>query len=211
MNSSLLRIAPLARRLVTVAAVAAGLGAVPAQAQVKDWFKPGTVYGAASLGLIDSTYECAGAAVCEHPRIGGKIFGGYRMTPNLAAEVGFFYLGKFDASRQTTPSTPDTEVSAAALDNRAVTFGLDWSNELFGILRQHIRFGLARVTTRGTESFGNSGAPVTVNEHTTEPYLGLGLSYQFNPYIRFYSSYDTMRNRRNEHFHVFSMGLGLEN
>jgi hypothetical protein len=216
MNSSLLRIAPLARRLVTVAAVAAGLGAVmPAQAQVKDWIKPGTVYVAGSLGLMDSTYECEGAPTCEHVRIGGKTFGGYRMTPNLAAEVGFYYLGKFSASKQDSQlNQNDTGARAAAsLQNTAVSFGLDWSNEMFGVARQHIRFGLARVKTKGTESLVGvrDGAPIAVNEHTTEPFIGLGLSYKFNEYVRFYSSYDTMRNRRNEHFHMFSMGLGVEN
>lgn len=204
MNSLATRLAPTARRLVTAAAVAAGLGTVmPAQAQYFDGLlKPGSVYVAGSLGLLIASYECDGTATCEPPRIGGKLFGGYRFTPDLAAEVGFFYMGKFSSAGAA---------GASNLRNSAVTVGFDWSNEMFGIARQHIRFGVARVNTSGTESLGPSGAPQTVNEHDLNPYLGLGLSYQLNPYIRLYSSYDTMRNKRNKNFHLLSVGVGIEN
>jgi Outer membrane protein beta-barrel domain len=215
MNSLAPRFAPTARRLVTAAAVLAGLAAsASAQAGASEWLRPGSVYAAGSLGLLDTTYECGkGSPSCERPRIGGKVFGGYRMTPNLAAEIGFYYLGKFETAKDNTGIAfgDTTSRSSASLRNSAVSFGIDWSNEMFGFARQHIRFGLARVRTSGTEAIGVSGAAQSVTEYTTEPFLGLGLSYQFNPTVRFYSSYDTMRNKRNEHFHLFSLGLGIEN
>ena len=210
MNSLAIRTAYNARRLLTVVAALAALGSVTsARAQFQEWFRPGTVYAAGSLGLMLTSQECMHAMTCEHNRIGGKLFGGYRFTPDLAAEVGFFYLGKFNATQGSnfvpSPSSPQ----ATDLHNRAITYGFDWSNEMFGIARQHIRFGLAHVKTYGTQSFG--AGPQSVSEERTSPYLGLGLSYQLNPHIRLYSSYDTMRNRSNQSFHMLSMGMGVEN
>lgn len=201
--------ASIARRLFTAAAVVAAFGSVtPAQAQWSEVFKPGSLYAASSLGLMYSGQDCDGTLLCEKQRIGGKMFGGYRFTPNLAAEVGFFYLGRFNATQDANVNPTPGSRTAFNVRDRAVSLGIDWSNEMFGILRQHIRFGVARVTTYGTESF--SAGPQEFSEHKVVPYLGLGLSYQVTEYIRLYSSYDTMRNKRNENFHMFSLGLGVE-
>ncbi len=210
MNFLATRSAPIARRLFTAAAVVAAIGSVtPAQAQLQDMFKPGSIYAASSLGLMYSGQDCDGTLVCEKQRIGGKVFGGYRFTPNLAAEVGFYYLGKFNATQGSNFINPSLGTRTAVnSDDHAVSLGIDWSNEMFGILRQHIRFGVARVTTRGTQSFG--AGPEEFSEHKVVPFLGLGLSYQVTEYIRLYSSYDTMRNKRNENFHMFSFGVGVE-
>jgi OmpA-OmpF porin, OOP family len=171
--------------------------------------RPGSFYGAASLALTEVPgYECQGAPVCQYNKMGGKLFGGWRFTPNLAAEVGYFYMGRFEATKGG--KVPAGDISSRTLRNRALTVGIDWSGELLGVLTQHIRFGLARVTTDGTISYGN-GTIRDVQESDTKPYVGLGLSYQFNDHVRFYQSYDYLRNKNGEHFHMFSMGMGIEN
>ncbi|WP_158622865.1 outer membrane beta-barrel protein [Aquabacterium soli] len=201
------RIALSAKRVVYTATALAGLmAAAGAQAQ---WLKPGTVYGAANLAVLESGYECDGAVVCEHPRAGGKIFGGYRFTPNLAAEVSYFYLGNFKASEGPGTYAPTDPVSTK-LRNSAVSLAIDWSNEVFQVMTTHVRFGLAVTRTNGTVVLANNTVE-QVNQYATKPYLGLGLSYQFNPFIRFYSGYDVLRNKDNNHFHVLSMGVGIEN
>lgn len=171
--------------------------------------RPGSFYGAASIAITEVPgYECQGAVICQHNKAGGKVFGGWRFTPNLAAEVGYYYMGRFQSTKDGKIAA--TAVSSRSLRNRGLSVGIDWSGELLGVLTQHIRFGLAHVTTDGTVSYGN-GTTKTIHEGDTKPYVGLGLSYQFNDYVRFYQSYDYLRNKNGEHFHLFSMGLGIEN
>src|SRR5690606_25280332 len=122
-----------------------------AQAQ---WLKPGTVYGAAALGILESGYECDGAVNCEHPRAGGKVFGGYRFTPNLAAEVTYFYLGNFKATEGPGSFAP-TDAVSSKLRTSAVSLAIDWSNEVFQVMTTHVRFGLAVTRTNGSVTYAN--------------------------------------------------------
>jgi outer membrane autotransporter protein len=171
--------------------------------------RPGSFYGAANIGLVEAAgYECQGTAVCEKTKMAGKFFGGWRFTPNLAAEVTYYYLGRFQATNGGNLAA--TAVASREFKNKGLGVGIDWSGELLGVLTQHIRFGLAHVTTTGSVALGN-GTVKEVHEGETKPYVGLGLSYQFNDHVRFYQSYDYLRNKGGEHFHVFSMGLGIEN
>lgn len=171
--------------------------------------RPGSFYAASSLGFIDArSYSCTGSASCSRDQIGGKLFGGWRFTPNLAAEVSYYYLGTYQATKDAVQ--PANAISSRTLKNKAVSVGIDWSNELFQVLTQHIRFGFARVITTGTESYGN-GTTVNVNENNLKPFVGLGLSYQASEHVRIYQSFDYMRNRDNNHFHMYSMGVGIEN
>ncbi len=188
----------------------AGVTSVHAEDEFKIFndLRPGSVYAAANIGLLNNSLECQGAPVCQHARTGGKLFGGYRFTPNLAAEVGAYYLGRFEATKGV--NVPAGELASRIVRNKAVSVGIDWSNELFQILNQHIRFGIARVTT--TSTLADGGGSVTESiQSKIAPYAGLGLSYQFNPYVRMYQSYDVMRTKNNGNIHVFSMGLGIEN
>ena len=201
------RIAFSAKRVAYAATALVGLmAAAGAQAQ---WLKPGTVYGGAGIGILESGYECNGASICEHPRAGARVFGGYRFTPNLAAEVTYFYLGRFKAT-EGTGTFAANDIVERKLRNSAVSLAIDWSNEVFQVMTTHVRFGLAIAHTEGTVRYANNTSE-KVNEYATKPYLGLGLSYQFNPYIRFYSGYDILRNKDNNHFHVLSLGVGIEN
>lgn len=188
----------------------AGVTSVHAEDEFKIFndLRPGSVYAAGNIALLNNSLECQGAAVCQHARTGGKLFGGYRFTPNLATEIGVYYLGRFEATKGV--NVPAGEVASRIVRNKAVSVGIDWSNELFQVLNQHIRFGIARVSTTGTIAYGN-GATIESTQTKIAPYAGLGLSYQFNPYVRFYQGYDVFRTKNDGNIHVFSMGLGVEN
>lgn len=210
MNSLSPRFGFTVKHLACAAVAAAGLGgALPSFAE--DFFKPGSVYGSASMSLLEAGYECQGSAVCEHTRMGGKLSGGYYFTPNLAAEISYYYLGSFRSTKDGV--VPAGQPVETRLRNSGMSFGINWSNELFQVLTQHIRFGLAIVRTDGyiVQSTGTGPVIENVHEYTTKPYLGLGLSYQMSQHVRFYQGYDILRNKRNEHIHVLSMGLGIEN
>lgn len=177
--------------------------------QAEEFFRPGSVYAAANLNLLQADgFECQGSPICERPRIGGKLFGGYRFTPNLATEVAYYYMGNFKSVEG--PGVPAGQPADTQLRNSGFTVGIDWSNELFQVLTQHIRFGLSIVRTEGRIIYGNNTVE-QINEYKTAPYLGLGLSYQFNPHVRFYQGYDVLRTKRNGNIHVLSMGVGIEN
>lgn len=210
MNSLSPRFGFTVKHLACAAVAAAGLGgALPALAE--DFIKPGSVYGVASLSVLEAGYECQGSAVCEKTRMGGKLSGGYYFTPNLAAEISYYYLGSFRSTNDGV--VPVGQPVETRLRNSGMSFGINWSNELFQVLTQHIRFGLAIVRTDGyiVQSTGSGPVIENVHEYTTKPYLGLGLSYQMSQHIRFYQGYDILRNKRNQHIHVLSMGLGIEN
>ncbi len=206
MKSYSTRFASLAQRAASALVVTAGVWcASSAHAELR----PGTIYGAAGVGLMASSYECKGAPGCEYDRASAKLFGGYRFTPNLAAELSYFYLGGFKAT-QGPGTFPADQPIATKLRNTGVSYAIDWSNEIFQVMTTHVRFGLATVRTAGSITYGNNETE-NVREYTTKPYLGLGLSYQMSPSVRFYSGYDVLRNKRNEHFHMLSLGLGIEN
>jgi hypothetical protein len=210
MNSLAPRFGLIVKRLACAAVAVAGVGgATPSFAE--DYFKPGQVYGAATLGVLEAGYECKGTPICERTRIGGKLFGGYYFTPNLATEVNYYYLGSFRSVAGNNVAA--NQLAETRLRNSGASIGLNWSNELFSVLTQHIRFGLAVVHTEGRiiTGSGNSQRIEDVNEYITKPYIGLGLSYQMSPHVRFYQGYDLLTNKRNEHIHVLSMGLGIEN
>jgi Outer membrane protein beta-barrel domain len=208
-SSPRLKMAALAA-LMSMAVVA------PAQAadsafDLDQYIRPGTLYASSGIGLLNTGFDCKDPngqsyPACTRPLIGGKMFGGYRMTPNLAVEVSFYYLGG------TEVATDQANVSEnyRRTSTRAQAIGFDWANELFQVLNQHIRFGVARVATRNNVGYSN-GTTAVQSDVVVAPYVGLGLSYQFNDYVRFYSGFDLLHTKKNGNTQVFWMGLGVEN
>jgi hypothetical protein len=216
---SIHRLATSSPRLKMAALTALMSMAVAAPAQAADsafdldqYVRPGTLYAASAIGLLNTGFDCkeryGNYSDCTRPVVGGKVFGGYRMTPNLAVEVSFYYLGGSEVIKDGA-AAPTTE-NYRRSSTRAQAIGFDWANELFQVLNQHIRFGLARVATRNHTGYG-SGQVVAQSEVVLAPYVGLGLSYQFNDYVRFYSGFDLLHTKTQGNTQVFWMGLGVEN
>jgi len=211
MSSPRLKMAALAA-LMSMAVMAPAQAADDSAFDLDQYIRPGTLYAASAIGLLNTGFDCkeryGSYGDCTRPVVGGKVFGGYRMTPNLAVEVSFYYLGGSEVIKDGAASA-NTE-NYRRTTTRAQAIGFDWTNELFQVLNQHIRFGLARVATRNHTGYG-SGQVVTQSDVVLAPYVGLGLSYQFNDYVRFYSGFDLLHTKTQGNTQVFWMGLGVEN
>jgi OOP family OmpA-OmpF porin len=55
-------------------------------------------YMVASGGLARSNEDCSGVSSCDKNGIGFKLLGGYKLTPNLGIEGGYYNLGKVSAA-----------------------------------------------------------------------------------------------------------------
>lgn len=69
----------------------------------------GTIYGGASAGKADA--ECSDTSI-DCKSTGWKLFGGYKLSPNLAVEGGYYSLGT--AKEEVQPGTT-AEVSASGV------------------------------------------------------------------------------------------------
>jgi hypothetical protein len=150
-----------------------------------------SAYAGATVGLSPSAQACPAGADCERIAGGAKLFGGWNVTPNVAAEINYFYFGATGSNviGATTPGTVNKRVSA-----RALTLGMNWNFEMLDIMTSHIRLGVARVRNVTDIQTTTSGVPSQVRSQdvkfTTSPYMGVGLSIPFNRHLRLTTGYD---------------------
>lgn len=144
-------------KLAALAAAVAGslLLALPAAAQSASSTPLGPYVGA-TLGKPDWNADAFGASG-ESSRAAYKLYGGWRMHPNLAVEASAFNLGRLKGP------LGDARADGYAIDAVGM---LPWSNTLTGLAR----VGVGQVKTR----FGGA------SDRNTAPKVGLGLQYQLN-------------------------------
>lgn len=167
-------------------------------------------YLGTSVGLSPSSQSCSTDS-CDRLTNGAKVFGGWNVTPNVSAEINFFYFGKVKSMGR-----PSAEVvEDVSRDAEAVTVGINWNIEMLRQLTNHVRLGVARTrhtsyTTTTTYSFGTPtvGPEVKREETTTRPYIGIGLSIPFSSYLRFQTGYDFIwENKHDQSHHLLSAGI----
>ena len=146
-------------KLAALAAAAAGsiALALPAAAQSAPP-SPAGPYVGATIGKPDWNADAIGGVSGDSSRAAYKLYGGWRMHPNLALEAGAFSLGRLKGP------VADAKADGYAIDAVGM---LPWSNTLTGLAR----VGVARVKTRAGSS----------SDRNTAPKVGLGLQYQLNP------------------------------
>ena len=139
---------------------------------------------------------------------GGKLYGGYRFNSNFALEGGYFDLGRFNYTYNTTP--------AGSLNGNLRVRGLNL--DLVGIAPLSDRFSafgrVGAAYTRATSGFTSTGAvPAAAgrSERNTNLKLGLGLEYAFSERLAVrgelerYRVKDALRSRG--HIDMASVGL----
>lgn len=158
--------------------------------------EPFSAYVGATAGLSPSAQSCDGYSDCDRVGAGGKLFGGWNVTPNVAAEVNYFYFGKTD----TGPNL--TNKASRAVSAKAVSLGINWNIEMFERITSNIRLGVARVQNKA-DIASNTGVLSHTTDYTTSPYIGLGMSFPFNPHLRMVMGYDFIQvtggSNRNRH------------
>lgn len=165
-------------------------------------------YAGGTFGIAPSQRQCFGASVCDRAAVGGKLFGGWNVTPNVAAEINYFYFSGVNTAFSTAESTANGNGIAAVRENaRAMTLGINWSIELFQTFTNNIRLGVAR-TQLNKEITSTTGTVSHVRTYSNSiaPYLGLGLSMQINPNLRIVNGYDFIIQGHDSH-HLLSVGV----
>jgi OOP family OmpA-OmpF porin len=124
-------------------------------------------YIGAGVGATHGNLDCAGATTCDTSDTGGKVFGGYKFSPNLAAEAGYISFGQVKGADST---------GSASYKSQAFYLGValmgDFSPEWTGVAR----LGVASTKVDAEGHF--AGFTVTDSGSNTDAYVGLGLGYR---------------------------------
>lgn len=180
-----------AAKLISAAVVAAAsaltvqsVTAQTATTQDSAWYVGGNV--GRSMATVDNARITSGLAgaglatnsITDRDRTTGfKIYGGYQLNPNFALESGYFDLGKFGFTANTSPAgTLNGDIRVRGLNLDLV--GTLPLSEQFSLLG---RVGANFAQTRGT--FSGTGAVGVANpnpsKRETNYKIGVGLQYAF--------------------------------
>ena len=207
-----------AARLFSISFIAAASAFTvqTALAQDSGWYAGGSAgRSAATVDDARITRGLAGAGLATTSIInrdrsnGFKIYGGYQLTPNFALESGYFDLGKFGFTANTSPLgslSGDIRVRGLNLD----LVGMLPLSEQFSLLG---RVGANYAQTRG--AFSGTGAVGVTNPNPSESgtnyKLGVGLQYALSDTwairgeLERYRVKDSVGNRG--HIDMASIGL----
>jgi len=163
------------------------------------------IYGGGSFGVGAAQWHCND--VCDRAVFSGKIFGGKRLTPGLAAEVNYMFFGGLDNGNNQA-QTDASGISAVRQKFRAVTVGINWEVELLQDFTNHLRVGWAftRRTQKVTDAAGGFSE---VKDYGSAPYFGAGLSFRLTEEIRLVNGFDYVIDGRNSYY-LFSVGASAE-
>lgn len=124
-------------------------------------------YVGLGIGSADIDASCTGATSCDTSSTGGKLFGGFKFMPNLAAELHYFNYGKAKASG---PGAVSGEIKATGWGG-GVAYGGEFAPQWLGV----VRLGVAR---NEADVSGTVGGFTSADSKTsTQPYGGLGVGY----------------------------------
>lgn len=178
------------------------------------------VYVGATAGIGASQWSCDGFTACNRAAFSGKAFGGYRLTPGLAAEINYIYFGANERSKDNSvlagPIAPALTLSAAQLAEvthdrqsvRSITLGINWEVELLHHFTNHLRVGWS-FNRKQNEITQRSGTEVVRNTYYGAPYAGAGLSFRVNENVRLLSSFDYIIDGADSNY-LFSIGASAE-
>lgn len=202
---------PATKRQLSLLAVA-GFAAVCSTSVIAQdapgWYMGGNLGGTRADFKNDSiNRDLAGkgftvnSTTTDNTSNGGKVFGGYQLTPNFAVEGGYFDLGRFGYGSTTTPAgtfSGNTRVNGLNLD----LVGTLPLSDRFSVLG---RVGAAYAQNRG--SFASTGfVPLNTSNprrNDTNLKIGLGIQYAITEALSVrgelerYRINDPIRNRGN--------------
>lgn len=146
------------------------------------------VYVGVSGGFAPSHRACQGNSpdYCDRLTFGNKFTAGWHAYNDVALEVNYLY---FNGVNRDYDNAQNATVSRDRVKARAVTLGVDWHVELLHDITNHIRVGVAR-NIKTTESSLRAGGSLSADEYKTVPYLGAGLSFAVNDYVRLEAAFD---------------------
>ena len=210
---------PVAKRQLSMLALAgfAAVCSTPVMAQgAPGWYLGGNLGGtrgdfnndAVNRDLTGKGFT-VNSSRTDNSSSGGKIFGGYQLTPNFAVEGGYFDLGRYSYGSTTIPAgafNGNSKVSGLNLD----LVGMAPVSDRFSVFG---RIGAAYAQNRG--SFTSTGLVPLNNANSrrndTNLKVGLGVQYAITEALAVraeverYRISDPIRNRSN--IDMASVGL----
>lgn len=193
--------------LVSAAAAALLMTAgVSAQAQELQPVSPQWgVYGGGTAGIGVTNGLCT--APCSNNTFAGKIFGGKRLTPGLAAEVNLLMFGETErVNDQAHINAGGT--AKETVRSRALTLGINWEVELIQDFTNQIRVGWAFVNQKKRMLSGNN-VETRADRRLNAPYLGAGIAFRLTRDIKLLSAADFVIDGH-EGMYLFSIGASAE-
>jgi OOP family OmpA-OmpF porin len=161
-------------------------------------------YGVASVGIARVDVDCTGAASCDKSDTGFKLMGGYKFTPNVAAEIGYFDFGKAKASGSGVN---------AELKNSAFGGGVAYHLDLAPSWNAVGRLGLAQVKTKISGTVSGLGS-ASDSDNNTALYAGLGVGYKLSKTLSIDGAWDLSKSKYNKNgvdesgnINMFSVGV----
>lgn len=157
-------------------------------------------YVSVGVGRTSWDVDCSGVQQCSKSHTGLRLFGGAEVSKNVAAELFYLDLGKVTAA--------DSGVTGE-IKGRAIGAGVALTADFTPDWRGAVRLGVANVHAQATASgFGTTDA---MSKNSTQPVVGLGLSYAITPTMFAEANYERTRvdllgEARN--VGMFSLGLG---
>jgi OOP family OmpA-OmpF porin len=137
-------------------------------------------YGVVSAGVSRLSADCDGAAVCDKSDTAFKVLGGYKFSPILAAELGYFSFGK----ARFSDSGVDGKVTTSAFGG-----GVAYHQDLSSLWNFVARLGLAQVKTKIDASVSGLGS-ASDSDSNVQAYLGLGVGYKLSSAMSLDLSWD---------------------
>lgn len=123
-------------------------------------------YAGLQVGTSRSNLDCTGATDCKKNDTGIKVYGGYKFTPEWAAELSYTDFGKIRGT--DSGITAEWKTSSVGL---GVAYHATFTPEWSGLAR----FGVASNEAKVSASSG--GLSGSDSQRKTKPYLGLGVGY----------------------------------
>lgn len=193
-------------KLAAALPVALAFASAPGFAQVmQPQSAPMGIYGGINAGIGVYEWDCGTS--CGRTSFSGKLFGGKRLTPGLAAEINYMFFGRVDNANNTGLAAK-TNIAAEDRKVSAVTLGINWEVELLHHFTNHLRAGFARVK-REQDIERPSGDFESKSSYRTAPYVGAGLSFQVVRDIRMNTGFDYIIDGKNS-LYLFSVGGSME-
>lgn len=160
-------------------------------------------YAGFAAGQTRLSADCGGTLSCDNTGNGYKVYGGYKFSSGLGAELTYFGFGKAKASIVDMGTLVSAEVTTTAL-GAGVVFGGEFASGWTG----HARLGAAAVKSKITGTAGSLSA--SDEDTSTQAYYGADIGYAFSKSVALVGSIDFSRAKyAGETGTVRLIGIGL--
>lgn len=192
--------------LAAVAALSMSVG-LTAQAQtLEPVSSPFGVYVGGSAGIGLNNWLCT--ASCTSSSFSGKIFGGKRLTPGLAAEVNYMMFGETERINDQATTTRRGFASEKRKVS-ALTIGVNWEVELINDFTNQIRVGWAFAEQKNKVT-GVTNVPTGQNSNRfNAPYIGAGIAFRLTRDVKLLTNADVIIHGHDSQY-LFGVGAMAE-